>query len=249
MKSKKPFNNRIFKSIILIITMIILNIQSVHSYSNFYDLEKITYETMSETFHADYNNFVSNIGISDSMNIYTGWSRFRPLNDKLIIGASAVVHCGSTLENDIDYYGYDILGYGGICDDKIKEWIPHINKKYKKIILFEGVNTINILCINKIKTVPNEAYDSILTTIAMLGDLLVPGGEIIYVKVKPMTYDRDAADENFVKRFNSLAAELNNTFTALNIKLYEIPYDTTVEYSSGYVHYSNRIVWNDMLSQ
>ena len=248
MRNKSSKLSIILKSFISFIFIIIFSISTVFAEDTFYDMEKRNYDNMDEVFYLGYNDFLNKIGYEDYTYVYAGWTRFRPYNNKLIIGASGVVHCGDTLGTLIDNYGYDIVSYGGICDDKLKEWIPHIHKKYKKIILFEGVNTVNLLALNNLDHMTTEAYESILTTIVDLStNLLEPDGELVYVKVKPMTYSRDNEDKNFIKRFNSIANELNETLDALNIKTYEIPFETTNEYSSGYVHYNNIAVWNDML--
>lgn len=238
------------KNIILAITIFscIMSQCVFASSKNYYEIEKVTYDTMGEPFTSNYASFLNNIGISDYQVVNAGWQRIRPYNDKLIIGASAVVFCGDTLKDEIDNYGYDIIGYGGISDDKIKEWIPHINKKYKKIILYEGVNTLNIATLNSFDTVINETVESTLTTIVDLcSNLLEPSGEFSYVKVLPMVYGQDSNDQNFVKRFNKLADEYNSFLANLGINLYEVKYPTTNEYSAGYIHFNNNVVWKSIL--
>lgn len=216
---------------------------------NFYDEEVRTYKSFGEAFDLSYQNFLAALGNKDLQDVNTCWIRMREYNDKLIIGGSAVVWCGYTMVDALDYYGYDIVGFGGMTDDKIKEWIPRINKKYKKIVLFEGVNTVNLAVGSGMTELTQEMIESVATTIvAVQNELLQPGGEFIYVKIKQMTYVQDNPDEDTVNNFNKIANELNLALSTMGVPLYEIRYPTTKEYSSGFVHYNNKIVWEDMLS-
>ena len=244
---KYSFKN-IYTIILCVIIMSFVNYEYTYSAYNYYDYETTNYQNLGEGFNEIYQKFIDNIGISDFLDISAGWCRIRQENENLVIGGSAVVYLGYTMGEKIDDYGYDIIGFGGVCDDKIKDWIPKITKKYKKIILFEGVNTLNIAANNGMKNVTNELFESALTTMAKLTDnVLLENGELIYVKVPKMTYIQDNSDLNHVNIFNELANEYNNTLEAIGIKLYEIPYETTSEYSSGYVHFNNVVVWDHML--
>ena len=195
-----------------------------------------------------YQAFINSIGVNDLTDINVYWSRIRDYNDKLIIGGSGVVYCGYTMGEELDKYGYDLVGFGGMCDDKIKEWIPKLKKKYKKVIIFEGVNTINLATGAGLKEISQEMLESVLTTIAQVElNLLVPGGTYKYVKVIPMTKGRDNPDPKLVANFNKLAKPFNAALEFVKIPLYEIKHPTTKEYSSGYVHFNNKAVWEDML--
>ena len=233
-------------------TLIVLSSFCFVSFSankNFYDEEVRTYKSFGEAFDLSYQNFLAALGNEDLQDVNTCWIRLREYNDKLIIGGSAVVWCGYTMVDALDYYGYDIVGFGGMTDDKIKEWIPKIKKKYKKIILFEGVNTVNLAIGSGMTELTQEMIESVATTIvALQNELLEPGGKFVYVKVKEMTYIQDNPDEKTVKNFNKVANELNLALSTMNVPMYEIKYPTTKEYSSGFVHYNSKIVWEDMLS-
>lgn len=223
---------------------------SISCYANtsFYEAEKKNYESFGKDFNAIYQYFINSIGVIDLTDLNAYWSRIREYNDKLIIGGSGVVYCGYTMGDDLDKYGYDIVGFGGMCDDKIKEWIPKINKKYKKIIIFEGVNTINLATGAGLKEVTQEMLESVLTTIAQIeAFLLEPGGTYKYVKVLPMKKGLDNPDPKFIANFNKLVKPFNAALEFINIPLYEIKYPTTKDYSSGYVHFDNKKVWEDML--
>ena len=216
---------------------------------SFYDIEKISYDTLGEDFVNNYNMFLESIGQNDFKNVDCGWLRMRDENDKLIIGSSPAVYCGYTMGESIDKYGYDVISYGGITDDKIKDWVPRIHKKYKKIIVFEGINTVNLAAIFSFETVTDEMIFSVFSTISSLINFnLDEGGEIVYVKVLPMVFGRDNADEKLMNTYNNLVPAFNNALAFLdNISLYDIPFPTTDEYSHGYVHFNNRIVWEDLL--
>ena len=239
---------KLFKT--FIISCMFLSMICINNYAkvNFYEAEKKNYASFGDSFNAIYQYFINSIGIVDLTDLNVYWSRIRDYNDKLIIGGSGVVYCGYTMGDELDKYGYDIVGFGGMCDDKIKEWIPSIRKKYKKIIIFEGVNTINLAAGAGLKEVSQEMLESVLTTIAQVQTfLLEPGGTYKYVKVLPMKKGIDNPDPKFIANFNRLAKPFNNAMEFIQIPLYEIKYPTTKEYSSGYVHFDNKKVWEDML--
>lgn len=234
--------------IVVLISIISINAICFCKEKNYYDEEKKTYASFGELFDASYNLFLDSIGKQDLQDVNAYWIRIRENNENLIIGGSGVVWCGYTMGDALDAFSYDIVGFGGMTDDKIKEWIPKIKKKYKKIILFEGVNTINLAVGSGIKNITKEMIDSVATTIVDLQNMLYnSSGDFIYVKVKPMVYVQDCDNEDTTKNFNKLSNSLNTALEAMNIYLYEIPYPTTKEYSAGYVHYNNRVVWEDLL--
>lgn len=238
----------ILKISILIFAMI--NCLCINSYAklSFYEAEKKNYNSFGEDFNLLYQTFIDSIGVNDLTDINAYWCRMRDNNDKLIIGGSGVVYCGYTMGDELDQYGYDIVGFGGMCDDKIKDWIPKIKKKYRKIIIFEGVNTVNLAMGAGINEVTQEMLESVLTTIAQVqNNLLDLNGEYKYVKVLSMTKGRDNPDPKLISNFNKLAKPFNAALEFINIPLYEIKYPTTKEYSSGYVHFNNKKVWQDML--
>ena len=216
---------------------------------SYYDAERLSYETLGDDFKKNYSAFLDLIGHSDFKDVDSGWLRMRDENDKLIIGSSPAVYCGYTMGESIDKYGYDVISYGGITDDRIKDWVPRIHKKYKKIILFEGINTVNLAAIFSFNNVTDEMIYSVFSTISALMNFnLEAGGELVYVKVLPMVFGRDNADEKLMNTYNNLVPTFNNSLAFLdNITLYDIPFPTTDEYSHGYVHFNNRIVWEDLL--
>ena len=238
------------KTLIVLSAAVLLN-SSAYCESNlsYYDIEKLSYETLGEDFKKNYNAFLDLIGQSDFKDVDCGWLRMRDENDKLIIGSSPAVYCGYTMGESIDKYGYDVISYGGVTDDKIKDWVPRIHKKYKKIIIFEGINTVNLAAIFSFDNVTDEMIYSVFSTIsAVMNFNLEAGGELVYVKVLPMVFGRDNADEKLMNTYNNLVPAFNNALTFLdNITLYDIPFPTTDEYSHGYVHFNNRIVWEDLL--
>lgn len=243
--------NKIFKKMFLIVIFVLLfksNAYCEQAFS-FYDIEKLSYDSLGDDFNNNYNMFLESIGQSDFKNIACGWLRMRDENDKLIIGSSPAVYCGYTMGESMDKFGYDVISYGGITDNRIKDWVPRIHKKYKKIIIFEGINTLNLAAIFSFDNVTDEMVYSVFSTISSLINFnLDEGGEIVYVKVLPMVFGRDNADEKLVNNYNNLVPAFNNALTFLdNISLYDIPFPTTNEYSHGYVHFNNRIVWEDLL--
>ena len=244
----KKVNKTIFISIMFLIAFFIVGNKKVYAEENFYDLEKKHYNSFSEAFKNSYSLFLDSIGKNDLQDVNAYWIRLREYNDKLIIGGSGVVWCGYTMGDSLDFYGYDIVGFGGMTDNKIKDWIPRIKKRYKKIILFEGVNTTNLAVGGGMKKVSKELIDSVATTIVVAqNELLAPDGELFYVKVKPMVYPQDVGDKKIADNFNKVSTELNIALTTMNVPMLELKYPTTKEYSSGYVHYDNKVVWEDLL--
>ena len=242
---------RTLKKILIMLIIVVMLNDSVYCEQtlSFYDIEKLSYDTLGEDFKYYYDMFLNSFGETDFKVVDCGWLRMRDENDKLIIGSSPVVYCGYTMGESIDKYGYDVISYGGITDDKIKDWVPKINKKYKKIIIFEGINTVNLAAIFSFNNVTDEMIYSVFSTISVLINFnLEEGGEIVYVKVLPMVYGIDNSDQKLVNCYNNLVPAFNNSLSFLdNISLYDIPYPTTNEYSHGYVHFNNRIVWEDLL--
>lgn len=230
--------------------VIIFNISNLRCIAtpNYYEAEKKNYDSFGADFNTLYQTFVDSIGKFDLKDVSAYWCRIRDYNDKLIIGGSGVVYCGYTMGDDIDRLGYDVVGFGGMCDDKIKDWIPKIKKKYKKVIIFEGVNTVNLALGAGFLDVSQDMIESVLTTIAQVQiNLLDIDGVYQYVKVVPMTKGRDNENPMLVKKFNKISKSLNNALAFINIPLYEITFPTTKEYSSGYVHFNNKVVWEHML--
>lgn len=251
MLSKKVIKkiNSILRISVFLAVFFIVNVENCFASTGFYELEKKHYNSFPEAFNLSYNLFLDSIGKNDLEDVNAYWVRIRDYNDKLIIGGSGVVWCGDTMKDNLDYYGYDIVGFGGMTDNKIKEWIPRINKKYKKIILFEGVNTINLAVGGGMKKISKEIVDSVATTIVdMQNALLDTDGKLVYVKVKPMTFPQDIGDKKTIESFNKMSTDLNVALSVMNIPMYELKYPTTKEYSSGYVHYNNKVVWEDLLS-
>ena len=244
----KKVNRIVIIAILFLVIFIFASINNVYASEDFYELEKKHYSSFTPAFNDSYNLFLESIGKNDLQDVNAYWIRLREYNDKLIIGGSGVVWCGDTMKDTLDFYGYDIVGFGGMTDNKIKEWIPKINKRYKKVILFEGVNTINLAVGSGMKKVSKELIDSVATTIVIAQNaLLEPNGELVYVKVKPMIYPQDVGDKKTADSFNKMSTDLNVALSVMNVPMYELKYPTTKEYSSGYVHYNNRVVWEDML--
>lgn len=203
----------------------------------------------SDDFNKYYDDFISKIGKEDITNVNYCWLRMRPNNDKLIIGSSAVVWCGYTMGDDIDKYGYDVIGYGGMPDEKIREWIPHINKKYKKVIIFSGINTLDLCSLFNLNILPPSAFLSIANTILdIMGNILEAGNKVDYVKIIDLPFKPGDDNELYCIRFNMLAQQLNILIDATpNINPITISYPIDDRYSHGYVHYNKQEVWKSIL--
>lgn len=247
-------SKQIRKTIYIILSLGILLLNAFSSLANKinidYSMAESDYDSnFSNMVGSSYDLFLANLksktnaGVKDVF-----WIQMNENNNKLIIGASGVVWCGYTMTSELDKLGYDVIGFGGVTDYQIKEWIPYIDKKYDKVIIFAGVNTINLSIINGITELEASCAMKISEAIeSSIKNLLYADGTLQYVEIKEMTYPTDSLDQDFIFKFNKLAKKLNKCLKENNIDLYTIKYPTTKEFSNGYVHYNNRVVWVDML--
>ena len=202
------------------------------------DLKKI-YETFKEliTYKLNFDN------------IACGFIYLNDKNKNLLIGGSGAVYCGHTMgEAELEKYGFDVVGFGGIFDYEVCDLLERItDKKYKNIVLFGGINDLNIRAANKIKNV-DELYCNTLVEFYYKAKeyLLDDNSNIIYIKINPMKYKQDSDDKEFIDRFNNMAMQINMNLENFNYKPYTIKYDSTKEYSEIYMHYNNKVVYRDM---
>ncbi|MBO6119135.1 MAG: hypothetical protein J6P02_01570 [Lachnospiraceae bacterium] len=181
--------------------------------------------------------------------ISSGWLYFDDSNDKLMIGSSGAVYCGYVMQNEkLKKYGYDMIAFGGIFDDEIVELLKLIkDKKYKKIVVFGGVNDLNLRTLfgmTDIDIIYCVTLNNILDEARRL--LIDSQSQIYYIMVKPLIYGVDFNDESFVRRYNNMAKEINDNIELFGYKSYMIPFATTKEYSEHYVHYNNPLVYETM---
>lgn len=196
-----------------------------------------------------FGNLIETKGKFENLDI--GWLSFDKENDKLLIGCSGAVYCGYTLQDEgLKKLGYDLIGFGGVFDDELIELMQSLgDKKYKKIVIFGGVNDLNIRTMYEFVDI-DLYYCEILNK--MLAEakqhLIDENGEVYYVKVKPMIYGIDSGDELFVYRYNNMAKEINDNIELFGYKSYEFPQDTSAEYTEHYVHFNNATVYEAMFN-
>ena len=244
---------------ILYFTIFLISTLNIYTYAknktynniNYYDLENDWWSNHNSEFKHMYELFLNKISVKEDFISENGcYVRFRDTNDKLIIGSSAVVWCGKTMGDEVDKYGFDVVGFGGIPDNKMKEWIHCINKKYEKIIYFSSINTLDVCSYYNVDTLNDSMFEAIMTTIMEAAkDLLVNNGHLSYVKVKEIFYNENENTKErveFCKRYNKMARELNDIIDMVNIFKIDIKYPMNSDYSAGYVHYNNKIVWEDL---
>ena len=220
---------------------------------SYYDLEYDWWKNQISEFKSIYETFLEKISAKEDFILEDGYFvRFRENNDKLIIGSSAVVWCGTTMGDDLDNYGFDVVGFGGIPDNKMKEWIDRIDKKYEKIIYYSTINTLEVCSYYNLSEINDSVFSAVMNTmIDVVNKILAKGGHLSYVKVKNLQYDESVNTKErieFCKRFNKMAEELNDVMNMTKVFKIDIKYPMTKEYSKGYVHYNNKIVWEDLLS-
>ena len=221
---------------------------------NYYEIESEWWVHQNNDLKILYDIFLNKIiNKEDFIADDAYYLRFREENDKLIIGSSAVVWCGMTMGDELDKYGYDVIGFGGIPDNLMKPWINIVNKKYKKIIYFSCVNTLDVCAFYNMDTINGTVFEAVVTTMMQaIGKLLEDEGLIYFVKTKYLQYDEQVTKKDrldFCRRFNKMAKELNDTMDLVTIEKIDIKYPMDSEYSAGYVHYNNKVVWEDLLNQ
>lgn len=243
-----------FKNFIIIILFLlpIFHTQNTFSQENnhFNTLIDNWFNSQDDFFKNSYISFVSKIGKEDVM--VEGWSRIRASNDKLIIGSSGVVWCSVILGDEMDKLGYDAVAFGGVPDKYIRDWVKRIKKRYNKVIVFSGVNTLDICSYYHYNNIDNEVYASIVDTLMEVSkNLLTKKGLLCYVKIKERTED-DIPQYGIdgVNRYNELANQLNYFLDEMkSVEKLTLNYPTDKRYSQEYVHYYKKEVWEDLLTQ
>ena len=140
-----------------------------------------------------------------------------------------------------------MIGYGGVFDDEYISWLKSLgDKKYRNIVIFGGVNDVNIRALSNYENVDLLYCNILIDVLSEAKKHILSGGKIVYVKVKPMEVGVDNPDAKFVKRFNKIANQINENIENFGYLSYDIPFDTSAEYSSHYIHYNNSIVFETM---
>ena len=199
-------------------------------------------DTIPDYQKVSYNNFIESIKNKENFqDKNSGWINLKDTNDKLIIGCSTAVWCGYTIKDtELEKYKYDVIGLGGAFDSDLKIFLENLDKKkYKRIVIFGGVNDVNLRAFTGEKVVDINFANEIGSLVDEARNHLENGvTELIFVRVKPMTYGKDSEDIDFIDRFNVCANQYNDLLTYLiGVKYYDIPFDTSEKYSAGYVHY------------
>lgn len=188
---------------------------------------------------------------SNFENVNFGWSYFNDNNRNLIIGSSGVVYCGNAMTNEgLAKYGFDLVGFGGIFDSDACELLRLIkDKEYDNIVLFGGVNDLNLRANSGFHNIDMLYCNTLIDFVEEAKKhLRATNSNIYYVKIKPML-DRDSfvnMNSEFISRYNSIAFEINYNIDNCGFKGYDIPFDTTNEYSELYIHYNNKVVFETM---
>ena len=247
-------SNKIKNCIIIIILILlpIIDMKSTFSQEkkHFSDCINEWYNSQPDFFKITYKNFVTKIGKEDIF--LEGWSRIRTANDKLIIGSSGVIWCSVILGDQMDILGYDSVAFGGVPDEYMRDWVKRIKKRYKKVIVFSGTNTIDLCTHYNYDCIDGEVYSSIVDTLmAVSKNLLTKDGLLCYVKIKERTGD-DIFKYGIEKvmKYNKLASELNYLLDQMeSVEKLTLNYPTDKRYSEEYVHYNKKEVWEDLLTQ
>ena len=183
--------------------------------------------------------------------INSGWAYFDDNNDKLIIGNSAATFCGYTMgDEDLSKYGYDLVAFGGVFDEDLVELFKLLgDKKYNQIIIFGGTNDLNIRAVNNYKDIELLYCETLINLVTeALQHMRYGNNDLYFIKLKPLVYNLDSDDKNFVNCFNNMAFEVNSSIGLYGFKTYDIPFDTTLEFSEHYVHYNKKIVYETLFN-
>ena len=171
-------------------------------------------------------------------------------NDKLIIGDSGAVFLLETMEAELHSYGYDCIACGAIIYEQMNEWISEINKKYNKIIVMAGVNSINLYSTRCAvgDTLPNELLDGInIFYRNLLDNLLEIGGEVEFIKVPDRSNYLDIGDMDALALWNEYAHIHNDHIeNVIGIKGIELP-KKLIEKQKQYWHYTDKDIFKSFL--
>ena len=177
-----------------------------------------------------------------------GWIHFNPANTNLFIGNSGAVWGAYTMGNEeLDKYGFDVISFGGAFDYNFVDWLKLLDKKYNNIVIFGGVSDLNVRAFNGSEDVDAAYCLSLHNLYGAAKDCLASEyGNVYFINIKPMTCPRDHYDETYVNKYNQMAAQVNENIEKFGFKPYEIKYETTLEYSTHYIHFNNKVVFETL---
>lgn len=198
-----------------------------------------------------YNDFLDKISKKeDFSNIEASCIYINDVNRNLIIGHSGVVFLGAIMgKNEMLEYGFDVVSFGGLFDEDLCMTFDRLDKKYDNIVLYGFTNDLNLRATvglnNLDKNYLETFYNLIIKAREHLNEI---NGKLILIRVKEMVFEVDHYDKTYVDNYNNMAKLLNNNIDALHYMSYEIPFDTTKDNTSHYIHYNKKYVYEKMLT-
>lgn len=168
-----------------------------------------------------YQEFLNNIGKGDLDIENACYIHTNKENKNLIIGSSGVVNLGQSLQSQfLDQYSCDVIGFGGTTDRMMLEWIPYIKKRYEKIIILNGVNTVNVCLKASIDEIKFDFVNDIVNICNQYSTLLKEGGKIIYMNIE--LFNKIEDEYNVI--YNEYVKVLNPMLLANNVPVKSFNY-------------------------
>lgn len=198
-----------------------------------------------------YNDFLEKVSKSeDFSNIEASCIFFNNVNRNLIIGHSGVVFLGAIMgREEMLHYGFDVVSFGGLFDEDICLTFDKLKKKYDNIVLYGFTNDLNLRATVGLDELDQSYCETFFDLIVKAREHLNNiNGKLILIRVKDMTLEVDHDDPTYVENYNAMAHVLNDNIDKLGYTSYEIPFDTSKENTSHYIHYNKKYVYEKMLS-
>lgn len=198
-----------------------------------------------------YNDFLEKISKNeDFSNIEASCIYFNEVNRNLIIGHSGAVFLGAIMgREEMLHYGFDVVSFGGLFDEDICMTFDKLNKKYDNIVLYGFTNDLNLRASAGLNELDRNYCETFYNLINKAREHLNElNGKLILMRVKNMTLEVDHNDPDYIENYNTMAHTLNNIMDELGYITYEIPFDTSKEHTSHYIHYDKKYVYEKMLT-
>lgn len=198
-----------------------------------------------------YNDFLDKVSkYEDFSNIEASCIYFNDVNRNLIVGHSGAVFLGAIMgREEMLHYGFDVVSFGGLFDEDICQTLDRLNKKYDNIILYGFTNDLNLRATVGLGELDQSYCETFYNLINKAREHLNNiNGKLILIRVKEMTLHVDHDDPTYVNNYNNMARILNDNMDKLGYITYEIPFDTSKENTTHYIHYDKKYVYEKMLT-
>lgn len=241
---------KVLKICIIIFVYIVIFSYNVYAKHPYESMTKEEINKEEEEKEKEYVEFIDNLSKGKQfMGDKYGRGIFSDGNHKLIIGCSPVVYMSVYGQDIVDKYAYDLVGYGGVCDDKVLTWFDYIDKKYNTIVLWCAANDI-IEAINNNRELNDEYFYTLTNLINTAKRQLVnsPMSKIVFVNIREAVPELDFSGEEYCEKYNRLAKQINKYVKDKGIKSIDVIDATDENNSEWYMHYKNKNVFMHVLN-